>query len=177
MNSTDKLTSTEKVCERAAEGADHWPAYPIESVQWLIGNQPARVLELGAGTGKLTATLCALGHDVVATDPSADMLVRLASTAPAARTALARAEDIPLAPASADVVVAAQAFHWFDRERALTEIARVLRPGGALALLWNSGDLKVPWVKRVVDLIDTPGVGDTNPVEQSDLVEATESRV
>ena len=158
----------------AATYADHRPGYPPAAVEWLLGSQPARVLELGAGTGKLTATLCSLGHDVLATDPSAEMLSHLHRTAPPARIVRARAEKIPLPWASVDVVVAAQAHHWFDGDRALPEVARVLRPGGTLALVWNVGDLKVPWVRRFFELLqfDPAGRGE-DPFTGSDVFSLT----
>lgn len=164
--------------EMAASSSSHWPDYPREAVHWLVGGngKPLRVLELGAGTGKLTRTLCALGHDVIATDPSAAMLAKLGSNVPAAHTALARAEDVPLPPSSADVVIAAQAFHWFDQSRALPEIARVLRPGGMLALVWNAGDIKVPWVRKVFTLMHQVGEGSVDPLGQSDTFSTVEQR-
>jgi SAM-dependent methyltransferase len=132
------------------------PTYPTEAATWLAGERPTRVLELGAGTGKLTATLLAIGHDVVATDPSEQMLTRLARKVPGARVAQASAEQVPLADRTVDVVVSAQAFHWFDLSLALPEIARVLRPGGQLSLAWNVRDERIPWVKRLGALIGTP---------------------
>ncbi|MBA2444981.1 MAG: class I SAM-dependent methyltransferase, partial [Nocardioidaceae bacterium] len=85
----------------AAQSAGDWPEYPAEAVRWLIGGdgKPVRVLELGAGTGKLTRTLRALGHEVIAIDPSSAMLAQLLKVAPDGHIALARAEDIPLPPA------------------------------------------------------------------------------
>lgn len=158
--------------------ADHRPGYPDEAVRWLVGTSPGRVLELGAGTGKLTAAIAGIGHDVVAVEPSAEMLRHVRRHTPAAHTVVARAEHIPLAASSVDVVVAAQAFHWFDQEQALPEIARVLRPGGVLSLVWNNGDLTVPWVKKVFALIGltAAGVGD-DPVEGSDLFSSSEAAV
>ena len=131
------------------------PGYPRESAAWLVGRDRAQVLELGAGTGKLTAELVALGHDVHATDPDEAMLAILTERVPEARTSVAAAEELPLADRSVDVVVAAQAFHWFDLDRALPEIARVLRPGGHLSLVWNQRDERIPWVKRLGRLIGT----------------------
>jgi len=131
------------------------PTYPAEAARWALGDQPLTVLELGAGTGKLTRVLVDLGHDVHATDPDAAMLAVLEEQLPGVRTAVASAEDIPLPAGSVDAVVAAQAFHWFDLERALPEIARVLRPEGALGLLWNQRDEKIPWVRRLGALIGT----------------------
>jgi SAM-dependent methyltransferase len=133
--------------------ADHRPGYPDEAVAWLVGTSPGRLLELGAGTGKLTRVIAQLGHDVHATDPDPEMLKILEREVPGARTAEAGAEDIPLADASVDAVIAAQAFHWFDLERALPEIARVLRPGGHVCLMWNYRNEKIPWVRRLGHLI------------------------
>ena len=113
------------------------------------------MLELGAGTGKLTAQLVALGHDVHATDPDEAMLEVLRRDLPDVRTSVAAAEDLPVPDGSVDVVVCAQAFHWFDLDRALPEIARVLRPGGRLALVWNQRDERIPWVRRLGGLIGT----------------------
>ncbi|WP_395696372.1 class I SAM-dependent methyltransferase [Nocardioides sp.] len=129
------------------------PTYPREAAAWLTGDQPTTVLELGAGTGKLTEVLVGLGHDVHATDPDEQMLARLHERLPDVRTSVCGAEEVPAADASYDVVVAAQAFHWFDHDRALPEIARVLKPGGRLALVWNWRDEKIPWVRRLGTII------------------------
>ena len=142
------------------------PGYPDEAVQWMAGSSPGTVLELGAGTGKLTASLLALGHMVVATDVEAQMLRPLRKWLTGAGVAQARAEQIPLASSSVDVVVAGQAFHWFEPEPALAEIARVLRPGGTLALVWNLRDETVPWVRKLGRLI-----GSEPPEDPTDLLE------
>jgi len=131
------------------------PTYPAEAVSWLLGEQPLSVLELGAGTGKLTRVLAQLGHDVHATDPDAAMLQILEREVPGVRTAEASAEEIPLGDGSVDAVIAAQAFHWFDLDRALPEIARVLRPQGRVCLIWNFRNEKIPWVRRLGALIGT----------------------
>ena len=163
----------------AATYADHRPDYPEEAVRWLVGGdgRPMRVLELGAGTGKLTKTLSGLGHHVIATDPSSAMLAQLVRAAPRSHVTLARAEDIPLPPATVDVVIAAQAFHWFDQRRALPDVARVLRPGGTLALVWNHGDIKVPWVKKIFALMHDPGDEGVDPLSESDIFSTVEQRV
>jgi ubiquinone/menaquinone biosynthesis C-methylase UbiE len=132
------------------------PTYPVEAVRWMLGDQPRTILELGAGTGKLTRVLTGLGHDVHATDPDPAMLRILERAVPGVRTAEASAEEVPLPDASVDGVVAAQAFHWFDPDRALPEIARVLRPGGRLSMVWNIRNEKIPWVRRLGALIGTP---------------------
>jgi ubiquinone/menaquinone biosynthesis C-methylase UbiE len=131
------------------------PSYPAEAAAWLAGLDHAHVLELGAGTGKLTRVLVELGHDVHATDPDAAMLEVLEDRLPGVRTAVASAEEIPLPAGSVDAVIAAQAFHWFDLDRALPEIARVLRPEGRICLLWNQRNEKIPWVRRLGALIGT----------------------
>jgi ubiquinone/menaquinone biosynthesis C-methylase UbiE len=131
------------------------PTYPADAVGWLLGEQPLTVLELGAGTGKLTRVLTELGHDVHATDPDAAMLRILERELPGVPTAEASAEEIPLGDASVQAVIAAQAFHWFDLDLALPEIARVLRPGGRVCLLWNTRNEKIPWVRRLGALIGT----------------------
>jgi ubiquinone/menaquinone biosynthesis C-methylase UbiE len=131
------------------------PSYPAEAARWLLGDHPLTVLELGAGTGKLTRVLVELGHDVHATDPDAAMLAVLEDRLPGVRTAVASAEEIPLPAGSVDAVIAAQAFHWFDLDRALPEIARVLRPEGRIGLLWNWRNEKIPWVRRLGALIGT----------------------
>jgi ubiquinone/menaquinone biosynthesis C-methylase UbiE len=129
------------------------PGYPDPAVDWLLGTEPKRVLELGAGTGKLTRSLVARGHTVVATDPSAPMLAELTRAGLPVRTTVAGAEHLPFAAQSFDAVVVAQAFHWFDLASALPEIARVLRPRGTLAVVWNLRDGSVPWVRRLTELL------------------------
>lgn len=129
------------------------PGYPPDAVEWLTGSGPLSVVELGAGTGKLTELLVRAGHDVLATDPDAAMLARLEERVPAARTAVAAAERIPAPTRSVDVVVCAQSFHWFDHDVALEEIARVLRPGGRIAVVWNRRDESVPWIRKLSRIV------------------------
>lgn len=129
------------------------PGYPDEAVRWLAGDEPKDVVDLGAGTGKLTRSLVELGHRVTAIEPLAEMLEHIPEAAPGAAAILGNAEVIPLPDAYADVVTAAQAFHWFDHEVALPEIARVLRPGGRLALVWNSRDDGDSWMAQLSEII------------------------
>ena len=131
--------------------AKHRPDYPERAVRWCLapaGRDVAalRVLDLGAGTGKLTAALAGLGADVTAVDPDAAMLAQLRRQLPSARALAGRAEAIPLPDGSVDAVLCGQALHWFDMSRAIPEIARVLRGGGVLAGLWNCDDDRVRWV-------------------------------
>ena len=135
------------------------PSYPPEAVNWLLAPTDtwvARdVLDLGAGTGKLTTRLVERGLTVIAVDPIAEMLEMLRTALPDTPALLGSAEQIPLPDNAVDAVLVAQAWHWFDSERAVAEIARVLRPGGRLGVLWNTRDERSGWVKdfgRIVGL-------------------------
>jgi SAM-dependent methyltransferase len=123
--------------------------YTAETIAWLLGPEPLEVLDLGAGTGKLTAALLDAGHSVTALEPLPQMRAILTATLPAAKAIDGRAEDLPLAARSVDAVVAGSAFHWFDREPALDQIARVLRPPGIFGLLGNRFDTSVDWQRRL----------------------------
>jgi SAM-dependent methyltransferase len=140
------------------------PGYPEEAVRWLVGEQPQDVIDLGAGTGKLTRSLVALGHRVTAVEPLAEMRAELEAALPDVHAVAGNAEAIPLPDASADVVASAQAFHWFDHAKALPEIARVLRPGGRLALVWNSRDDRDPWMARLSAIIGNETVQEVDVV-------------
>jgi len=156
------------------------PTYPEDSVRWLAGAEPRDVVDLGAGTGKLTRALVALGHRVTAIEPLPEMLELLPVAAPGAWAILGNAEVIPLPDDSADVVTCAQSFHWFDYPVALPEIARVLRPDGRLALVWNTRDDGERWVARLSEIIGNERVGETfavAPIDESGLFEPVESAV
>lgn len=142
------------------------PSYPSRAVEWLVPNRPCRVLDLGAGTGKLTRQLSERGLDVVAVEPSEGMRDQLTRAVPGVAVLAGAAEDIPVADGSVDVVVVAQAWHWVDPDRAVPEIARVLVPGGYLSLVWNIRDQREDWVAqldRILHARGTPfgdGLGD-----------------
>jgi SAM-dependent methyltransferase len=145
------------------------PTYPDAAVEFLLGAAPPaptppapamppapstpRVLDLAAGTGKLTASLVARGLDVVAVDPSAAMIAELAASLPDVETHLATAEEIPLPAASVDAVVVGQAWHWFDEPAASAETARILRHGGTLGVVWNDRDTSRDWVARFGEIL------------------------
>ena len=161
------------------------PAYPDEAVPWLLdGVDPSgerlHAVELGAGTGKLTEQLVTRGCEVTAVDRSGAMLARLARREPTARRTLGVAEQVPLAGRVADLVVAAQSYHWFDGDRALPEAARVLRPGGRFAVMWNRRDVRIPWVRRLGGLIgadarrEDPADGFGSAVDESGMFETVE---
>lgn len=129
------------------------PGYPREAVAWLcerlaIGSGHV-VLDLGAGTGKLTRDLVPSGAKVIAVEPLDEMREQLARVVPEAEALGGTAEEIPLPDESVDAVVCAQAFHWFDLERALPEAHRVLRPAGGLALIWNTRGIEDPVQARL----------------------------
>lgn len=130
--------------------AEHRPDYSAASIRWAL--EPVRdratpvVLDLGAGTGKLTEGLLATGAEVIAVEPDDEMRAELQHHFAQVRAFAGTAEAIPLADGSVDAVVAGQAFHWFDQARAFPEIARVLRPDGVFAALWNEDDNSVEWV-------------------------------
>jgi SAM-dependent methyltransferase len=133
------------------------PSYPPEVVSFVVrelGIGPAStVVDLAAGTGKLTRLLVPTGARIIAVEPVAAMRVKLTEVVPGVEVRDGTAEALPLADASVDSVTVAQAFHWFRPGEALGEIRRVLKPGGGLALLWNSRDASVPWVARLNEAI------------------------
>jgi len=129
------------------------PSYPADAVAWLLDGDAKIVLELGAGTGKLTRQVVDQGHAVFATEKDPAMLAVLEKRVPEVSAKVASAEEIPANDCSVDVVIAAQAFHWFDHDVAIPEMARVLKPGGHVALVWNSFDQRIPWVRKLVDVV------------------------
>ena len=133
------------------------PSYPPEAIDWLLPRGARQVLDLGAGTGKLTTRLAERGLDVVAVDPIPDMLEVLRASLPETRALLGTAEEIPLEDNSVDAVLVAQAWHWVDPERAIPEVARVLRPGGRLGLVWNTRDERLGWVRELGEIIGSDG--------------------
>lgn len=134
------------------------PSYPDEAVAAVVarlGIGPGRtVVDLAAGTGKLTRLLVPTGARLVAVEPSVPMRTELARVLPDVAVLDGTAEALPVADASVDAVVAGQAFHWFDGDRALPEIHRVLRPGGALGMAWNVRDRDVEWLERLSQLTE-----------------------
>jgi SAM-dependent methyltransferase len=135
------------------------PTYPDAAVDWALkpGDSVDRILDLAAGTGKLTGSLINRATEVVAVEPDSAMLDLLRATFPPVRALAGCAEDIPLPDVSVDAVVVGQAFHWFDPVAAGREIARVLRPGGVLAALWNAEDTRVEWVGGYHRAADSEG--------------------
>lgn len=135
----------------AAQYADHRPGYPAAALDWVLaplGPGPAHVVDLAAGTGKLAEALLARpGVAVTAVEPDRAMLRELVARVPGARAVAGTAEEVPLRAGCADAVLVGTAWHWFDGPRATAEIARVLRPGGVLGVLWTGDDPAVGWVR------------------------------
>jgi SAM-dependent methyltransferase len=167
------------------------PGYPHEAVAWMADRldlQAGRtVLDLGAGTGKLTRALVATGAHVIAVEPGEAMLAELVRAVPEAEAVHGAAEDIPLPDASVDAVTVGQAFHWFRHDEALRELQRVLRPRGGISLVWNSRDQEAPLQRDLTDLIvplfppdRVPGRPDggswAQPLAESDLFESLDER-
>lgn len=152
----------------AAESYDRFrPAYPPAALTWAVdASAPVDAVDLAAGTGILTRQLLGLGHRVVPVEPDPGMRAQLAAATPGTTVLAGSAESMPLPDGGADVVLTGQAYHWFDRERAHAEVARVLRPGGRFAPIWNSRDESVPWVaalsRLLADFAGRPSV-DTAP--------------
>jgi SAM-dependent methyltransferase len=154
--------------------AEHRPDYAAAAVRWALEGAPGRrVLDLGAGTGKLTAGLLAVGAegiaapggllaagaDVTAVEPDPEMLGELRRALPEVRALAGDAEAIPLPDGSVDAVVAGNAMHWFDMGVAGPEIARVLAPGGVLAGLWNTLDDRVEWIAGLAEVSGPAAIG------------------
>lgn len=137
----------------AAEYDRARPDYPAEVVRWIAPPPCGRVVDLGAGTGKLTRPLAELGHEVVALDHGAALLRTLRGASSATPVVRSAAERLPLATDAVDGVVVAQAWHWFDETRTVDEIARVLRPRGRLGLVWNMRDERRGWVRELAALL------------------------
>ncbi len=121
------------------------PGYPGAAVDWLVPPGAVDVVDLGAGTGQLTGSLVDRGLRVTAVDPSASMRAALAERLPDIPVLAGSGESIPVPDSSVDAVLCAQAWHWVDPAAASAEVARVLRPGGVLGLVWNDRESSGRW--------------------------------
>ncbi len=146
----------------AAEYERGRPPYPPQAVDWLLPRSPRRVLDLGAGTGKLTRLLRDRDVEVLAVEPSPGMRQELTRVLPEVAVLAGSAEEIPLDDGAVDAVLVAQAWHWVDVGRAVPEVARVLSAGGSLGLVWNVRDDREPWVARLGQILRTSTKRDMN---------------
>ena len=165
MEQDERLLHSSSFGAAAAAYAEHRPDYAQAAVRWALEPAPGpRVLDLGAGTGKLTATLVALSAEVIAVEPDPAMLAELRRALPAVRALPGSAEALPLPDASVDAVLAGNAIHWFDMAVAGPEIARVLAPGGILAGLWNVIDNRVEWAAGLERVSGSAAIGPRDTV-------------
>ncbi|WP_411143992.1 class I SAM-dependent methyltransferase [Streptomyces sp. x-80] len=160
MGRGDRTLLSSSFGAAAVAYAEHRPDYAPTAVRWALKSAPGlRVLDLGAGTGKLTATLVALGADVVAVEPDPAMLTELRRALPSVRALPGSAEAIPLPDGAVDAGPAGNALHWFDMAVAGPETARVLAPGGILAGLWNVMDDRVEWLAQLARVSGSAAIG------------------
>jgi SAM-dependent methyltransferase len=158
MTASSHTTRAHSFNAAAAQYAANRPSYPpalLDTIEELAGRPlaGARVVDVGAGTGIATALLHARGADVIAVEPGDGMASEFRRANPGIPIVKGNGNDLPLATASADFVTYAQAWHWTDPTRAIPEALRVLRPGGALTLWWNTYALDVPWIAAQSDRI------------------------
>jgi SAM-dependent methyltransferase len=152
------MASREEMSTSFGAAADTYeagrPSYPAEAVAWMLEpvRDPARALrvaDVGAGTGKLTRAIVEASAEVIAIDPDPEMLANLRANVLGVPTFVGRAEALPLPDAALDAVLLGQAWHWVDVPAASAEVARVLRVGGVLGMVWNIRDERTPWVRRL----------------------------
>jgi SAM-dependent methyltransferase len=160
---------------RAADAYERGrPAYPREAVGWLVEalriGPGTTVVDVGAGTGKFTAQLVPTGATIIAVEPIDAMRATLTAKLPTVATHPGTAEALPLETASADAIVAAQAFHWFNVPMAAAEFHRVLRPGGRVGVIWNERDTSVDWARELDAIVEPYRRDGPHPRAQRDVV-------
>ena len=151
----------------AADYDRYRPAPPPQALDWLIPAGAQAVLDLAAGTGAVTRELVGRAARIIAVEPDERMRAVLTASCPDAEVLAGYGEDIPLPDASVDAVVISAAWHWLDPDQAVPEITRVLRVGGVLGVMWNSRDVRVPWVAEVNRLARESREADRPPDDRS----------
>jgi SAM-dependent methyltransferase len=145
------------------------PSYPPAAVDFVLdGQPPGRLLDVGAGTGKLTRLLLDRSEHLVAVEPDPQMRAVLAAELPEVEVLDGSAERLPLPDASVDAIFAGQAFHWFARPATDRELARVLRPGGVVGLIWNMPDRSVPWLPELAQAVRQPEATESDDYQDLD---------
>ncbi len=172
------LRPAEKAERAASFGgvASHYARYrsgpPADAVDWILPERAATVVDLGAGTGALSRLLVGRANEVVAIEPDDRMRAVLAEAVPQVRALAGRGESIPLPDANADAVIASSSWHWMDPLPTLTEVARVLVPGGTLAAIWSGPDLASPFLAQARAVLGAVGpAADESEAELARLVD------
>jgi SAM-dependent methyltransferase len=157
VTSVDRQARATSFGSAAEDYARYRPAPPAEAAEWAVGPSPGLVIDLAAGTGNLARHLIGATDRVVAVDVDRRMLAALGSRLPGVPRIAARGEELPFASAVAGALVISSAWHWLDPDRAWPEIARVIRPGGAFAVMWSGPDRSVEWVEGVLGRREADG--------------------